>query len=69
MENTLSEVGMISKITHIYAMCHSSLDEELTFERKVLVLLNLGDTEGCKAKEEKARRRKTTKRQDQETFG
>lgn len=50
-------------------MCHFSLVEELTFEWKVFVLLNLEDTGGCKAKEEKARRRKTTKRQDQEKFG
>ena len=50
-------------------MCHFSLVEELTFEGKVFVLLNLGDKEGCKAKEEKAMRRKTTKRQDQEKFG
>ena len=69
MENTLSEVGMISKITHICAICHFSLVEELTFEWKVFVLLNLEDTEGCKTKKDKTRRGKTTKRQDQEKFG
>lgn len=69
MENTLSEVGMNSKITHICALCHFSLVEELTFEWKVFVLLNLEDTEGCKTKKDKTRRGKTTKRQDQEKFG
>ena len=69
MENTLSEVGMISKIPHICAMCHFSLVEELTFEWKVFVLLNLEDTEGCKTEKDKTRRGKTTERQDQEKFG
>lgn len=67
MENTLSEVGMISKITHIYFnLCNVSF---FTRRRTYFWMSLFCFTEGCKAKEEKARRRKTTKRQDQEKFG